>query len=147
MIAKVRSNFLGTAFGIYDHGVNPFKSGHGSAQIRREFGAVVYEPNLLGLKGPRKMTVVLPTMTRQGERIDVRPISEKDTLLERFKEKVNGRGVRDPERDVLMVQNKAPQWNEETQSYVLNFNGRVTLASVKNFQLVHDIDCEFIVFY
>jgi tubby and related proteins len=31
----------------------------------------------------------------------------------------------------------------ETQSFVLNFNGRVTQASVKNFQIVHDNDCKF----
>ena len=30
----------------------------------------------------------------------------------------------------------------ETQSYVLNFHGRVTQASVKNFQIVHDNDGE-----
>lgn len=35
-----------------------------------------------------------------------------------------------------MLKNKTPIWNEETQSYVLNFHGRVTQASVKNFQLV-----------
>ena len=28
----------------------------------------------------------------------------------------------------------------ETQAYVLNFHGRVTQASVKNFQLVHSAD-------
>ena len=28
----------------------------------------------------------------------------------------------------------------ETQAYVLNFHGRVTQASVKNFQLIHDSD-------
>ena len=28
----------------------------------------------------------------------------------------------------------------DTQSYVLNFHGRVTHASVKNFQIVHDVD-------
>ena len=27
-------------------------------------------------------------------------------------------------------------WNDETQSYVLNFHGRVTQASVKNLQIV-----------
>ena len=32
----------------------------------------------------------------------------------------------------------------ETQSYVLNFKGRVTQASVKNFQIVHDNDSKFI---
>lgn len=34
-------------------------------------------------------------------------------------------------------------WNEDTQSYVLNFHGRVTQASVKNFQIVHDNDREY----
>jgi len=28
----------------------------------------------------------------------------------------------------------------DTQSYVLNFQGRVTQASVKNFQIVHETD-------
>lgn len=32
----------------------------------------------------------------------------------------------------------------ETQSYVLNFHGRVTQASVKNFQIVHDNDGKFV---
>jgi hypothetical protein len=32
----------------------------------------------------------------------------------------------------------------ETQSYVLNFHGRVTQASVKNFQIVHDNDGKYI---
>lgn len=41
---------------------------------------------------------------------------------------------------ISVLHNKSPQWNDETQSYVLNFNGRVTLASVKNFQVVHDHD-------
>ena len=32
--------------------------------------------------------------------------------------------------------NKPPRWNESVGAYVLNFHGRVTMASVKNFQLV-----------
>ena len=61
--------------------------------------------------------------------------------------------------NLLELHNKTPVWNEgmkfkydldvkqmllflklETQSYVLNFHGRVTQASVKNFQVVHDDD-------
>jgi len=34
------------------------------------------------------------------------------------------------------LMNKPPKWSEEVGAYVLNFNGRVTMASVKNFQLV-----------
>ncbi|ORX92615.1 hypothetical protein K493DRAFT_225229, partial [Basidiobolus meristosporus CBS 931.73] len=46
---------------------------------------------------------------------------------------------------VLALRNKSPQWNEDTMSYVLNFNGRVTLASVKNFQIVHQDDVDYTV--
>ena len=36
-------------------------------------------------------------------------------------------------------------WNEDSQSYVLNFHGRVTHASVKNFQIVHEKEPDYIV--
>lgn len=40
--------------------------------------------------------------------------------------------------NLIELHNKTPAWNDDTQSYVLNFHGRVTQASVKNFQIVHD---------
>lgn len=43
---------------------------------------------------------------------------------------------------VIELHNKTPVWNDDTQSYVLNFHGRVTQASVKNFQIIHDNDRE-----
>lgn len=49
--------------------------------------------------------------------------------------------------DLVELRNKAPVWNEETQSYVLNFHGRVTQASVKNFQIIHENDRKFSFFY
>ena len=49
-------------------------------------------------------------------------------MLERYKAAVN-------DNDVQILKNKAPKWNEQVGAYVLNFNGRVTRASVKNFQL------------
>jgi tubby-related protein 1 len=42
--------------------------------------------------------------------------------------------------NLIELHNKTPVWNDDTQSYVLNFHGRVTQASVKNFQIVHDSD-------
>lgn len=44
--------------------------------------------------------------------------------------------------NLIELHNKTPVWNDDTQSYVLNFHGRVTQASVKNFQVVHDSDGE-----
>ena len=40
------------------------------------------------------------------------------------------------------MRNKPPKWNEQLSAYCLNFRGRVTHASVKNFQLVSDADPE-----
>lgn len=39
-----------------------------------------------------------------------------------------------------VLKNKAPRWHENLQCWCLNFHGRVTVASVKNFQLVATMD-------
>ncbi|KAJ3180959.1 hypothetical protein HDU87_001607 [Geranomyces variabilis] len=145
MVAKVRSNFVGTAFTIYGGRNEDATPGTPQSsprlgrnkRMREELGMVLYDPNLLGFKGPRKMTVVLPSMTRDGNRVPLNPIDDKDSLSGRLR---NGN-----DREILKLHNKAPQWNDETQSFVLNFNGRVTLASVKNFQIVHDNDLDYII--
>lgn len=36
----------------------------------------------------------------------------------------------------LVLKNKAPRWHDQLKCWCLNFHGRVTVASVKNFQLV-----------
>lgn len=41
---------------------------------------------------------------------------------------------------LAFLSNKTPRWNESTQSHCLNFGGRVSLPSIKNFQLVSDND-------
>lgn len=61
-----------------------------------------------------------------------RPPQDNDGLLMRWQNKNMD--------NVIELHNKAPVWNDETQSYVLNFHGRVTHASVKNFQIVHSSD-------
>jgi hypothetical protein len=39
---------------------------------------------------------------------------------------------------IMLLNNKAPEWNPGLNAYALNFNGRVLKASVKNIQLVSD---------
>lgn len=48
-------------------------------------------------------------------------------------------------RDMIVLRNKAPKWNEQLHAYCLNFGGRVTEASVKNFQLVEDGNADRVV--
>ncbi|KFO96781.1 Tubby protein, partial [Calypte anna] len=95
------------------------------------------ETNVLGFKGPRKMSVIIPGMNMDHERVSIRPRNEHETLLARWQNKNT--------ESVIELHNKTPVWNDDTQSYVLNFHGRVTQASVKNFQIIHDNDPDYIV--
>lgn len=62
-LGKVRSNFMGTEFVIYDNGDNPKKKKKQMAgYFRKEMASCLYESNVLGSKGPRKMTVMIPTI-------------------------------------------------------------------------------------
>ncbi|XP_042326848.1 tubby-related protein 3 [Sceloporus undulatus] len=138
-IGKLRSNLMGTKFTVYDHGVSPIKA-QGlveKAHTRHEMAAICYETNVLGFKGPRKMSVIIPGMNLNHERIPIRPQNEHESLLSKWQNK-------DME-NLIELHNKAPVWNDDTQSYVLNFHGRVTQASVKNFQIVHENDLDYIV--
>ncbi|NXS55068.1 TULP3 protein, partial [Brachypteracias leptosomus] len=138
-IGKLRSNLMGTKFTVYDHGVSPVKA-QGlveKAQTRQELAAICYETNVLGFKGPRKMSVIIPGMNMNHKRIPICPRNENESLLSKWQTKNL--------ENLIELHNKAPIWNDDTQSYVLNFHGRVTQASVKNFQIVHDNDPDYIV--
>lgn len=89
-MGKLRANFIGTEFVLLDNGAKPSSTGGSSgggpsvsgggggsvgmvgsaggagAAPRRELAAVTFEPNILGTKGPRKMTVALPAVPEQG---------------------------------------------------------------------------------
>ncbi|XP_055463402.1 tubby protein homolog isoform X2 [Psammomys obesus] len=138
-IGKLRSNLMGTKFTVYDNGVNPQKASSStleSGTLRQELAAVCYETNVLGFKGPRKMSVIVPGMNMVHERVCIRPRNEHETLLARWQNKNT--------ESIIELQNKTPVWNDDTQSYVLNFHGRVTQASVKNFQIIHGNDRELL---
>jgi tubby-related protein 1 len=65
-LGKVRSNFLGTEFCIYDAGANADKAKTPDA-MRAQHGVIQYETNVLGSKGPRRMKVLLPMVDVHGQ--------------------------------------------------------------------------------
>uniref|UniRef100_A0A3Q2YFG8 Si:dkey-220f10.4 n=1 Tax=Hippocampus comes TaxID=109280 RepID=A0A3Q2YFG8_HIPCM len=138
-IGKLRSNVLGTKFIVYDGGENPEKKPFikECESVRQELAAICYETNVLGFRGPRKMTVIIPGMLENDDRVSIQPKNEEETLLARH-------ANNNMDKLVTLV-NKCPSWNEQTQSYVLNFHGRVTQASVKNFQIIHPENGDYIV--
>ncbi|XP_014518830.1 tubby-like F-box protein 8 [Vigna radiata var. radiata] len=179
-IGKLRSNFLGTKFIIYDT-QPPYSSAHicppGTGKTSRRFyskkvspkvpsgsyniAQVTYELNVLGTRGPRKMHCVMhsipasaldaggtvpgqPELLPRSLEDSFRSISFSKSLdrsIEFSSSRFSDIGESIMEDDdgklrPLVLKNKPPRWHEQLQCWCLNFRGRVTVASVKNFQLI-----------
>ncbi|KAK3138021.1 hypothetical protein QOZ80_5AG0363410 [Eleusine coracana subsp. coracana] len=137
-LGKLRSDFWGTNFKIYDN--QPPYDGAKASSTRSIWrfgsrrisplvsvgnfgvGQVSYKYNLLKSRGPRRMfcTLDCPSIQETWE----------NSLKLKFL-KCAGTTV---------LRNKVPRWHEHLQCWCLNFHGRVTVASVKNFQLVVTTD-------
>jgi tubby-related protein 1 len=144
-LGKLRSNFLGLEFMAYGTGLNPknidpsMSRVHQMQSARQEMVAVQYSSSLWGgtkPRGPRKMSAVIPRVQPNGERLICRPLQpETEGLL--ALQKTTGNAA---PSHVDCYQNKPPKWNDQIGAFVLNFNKRVTQASVKNFQLTNADD-------
>ncbi|CAI5706076.1 unnamed protein product [Peronospora effusa] len=144
-IGRMGSNFLGTCFTLYDNGRDPQKLAkiqdavssddvvvQNVFQIREELGCVTYEPNRTSV-GPRKMRVVIPDVDEEGGSSKiVRPMSRQDRLVTRLST--------GEMKDLMRFSNREPVFREDLGAYCLDFGGRVSMASVKNFQLISSED-------
>lgn len=147
-MGKVRANFLGSEFSGFGEGSNPSKtkSESGAAcadeDIREEYVGVQYSSSLFGKKprGPRKMYVVMPAVTAAGERIACKPTNPQTDGLIALSESRSQTSMSGLQPLVTTYVNKPPKWNDQIGAFVLNFNKRVTQASVKNFQLIRSDD-------
>ncbi|XVF39082.1 hypothetical protein PTKIN_Ptkin01aG0006800 [Pterospermum kingtungense] len=176
-IGKLRSNFLGTKFIIYDT-QPPYNNAQLSPPGRsRRFyskkvspkvptgsyniAQVSYELNVLGTRGPRRMHCCMhsipaaalepggivpgqPELLPRSLEDSFRSISFSKSIdnssefsSARFSDIVGTHDEEDEGKErPLVLRNKAPRWHEQLQCWCLNFRGRVTVASVKNFQLI-----------
>lgn len=56
-----------------------------AVNARCELGATTYQPNILGTKGPRKMTVLIPKLDMQTNRpLKQQPKGDRDSMLNRW---------------------------------------------------------------
>lgn len=101
-LGKLRSNFFGTEFNLYDTGKNP-KDTTNVDEIRTFLAAIEYETNLFGLKGPRKMKVHLPGLTETESVAEIKNLKKGDTLFELSKK---------GDKRLISFRNKLPKWNE-----------------------------------
>ena len=149
ILGKLRGNFQSTEYIIYDHGKNPNSSvdddkndenrgGEGNI-ARIELGSVVYVPHSsLGKGGPRSITVGISNIDKEGDPVKVwQPLHNKsnDSMLDCLKQKIEEEVPKSMDERLLRLESKQPAWDQTMQRFFLNFNGRVTMASVKNYQL------------
>jgi len=135
---KIRSNFLGSEFMAYRDGCNPKNVKEGD-DPREEIAAITYSSHLLGKKpkGPRKINVVLPFVNQHDEVVSCRALDpQKDGLNALEAHHSQTTATEGTAQLVSSFCSKNAKWNEKMKSYVLNFDNRVTEASVKNFQLI-----------
>ncbi|XVF66289.1 hypothetical protein PTKIN_Ptkin10aG0023200 [Pterospermum kingtungense] len=166
-VGKLRSNFLGTKFTIFDGqpphpGVKMTKSRSSRLPNLKQVSPrvpfcnypvahILYELNMLGSRGPRRMQCDMDTIPASSIRpggaaptqtefslsnmdlfSSIPIFSSKSASMENFLS-----GPLSGQKDgALVLRNKSPRWHEQLQCWCLNFHGRVTVASVKNFQLV-----------
>ncbi|KAJ0247528.1 Tubby-like F-box protein 10 [Hirschfeldia incana] len=190
-LGKLRSNFLGTKFLVYDTQPPQNTSSSSSSALitdqtsRSRFHSkrvspkvpsgsyniaqITYELNVLGTRGPRRMHCIMNSIPTSSLEPGGSVPNQPDKLLpgrldESFRSNISFSkssldyrsldfsssrfsemgGVSceggDQEEEAsfrpLVLKNKQPRWHEQLQCWCLNFRGRVTVASVKNFQLV-----------
>lgn len=163
-IGKLRSNFLGTKFTVYDalppnNEVKVAKSLStrllGIKQVsptmpvgNYSIARISYDLNVLGSRGPRRMQCTMDSIPASSiEPRGVAPIQTEfprsnfescpPSSLPLFRSKsTRTESIQSEKEKMLILKNKSPRWHERLQCWCLNFNGRVTVASVKNFQLV-----------
>jgi tubby-related protein 1 len=179
-IGKIRSNFLGTKFIVYDtqppYYIDPATSNPGRSSRRfsstkvspkvpsgsYSIAQVSYELNVLGTRGPRRMHCIMHSIPAASLEPNASVPGQPDRLISRntFEESFRSttstaisKSIMDPSMEFnssrylddniywakerpLVLKNKPPRWHEQLQCWCLNFRGRVTIASVKNFQLI-----------
>ncbi|CAL1394720.1 unnamed protein product [Linum trigynum] len=125
-------------------------------------GTINYELNVLRTRGPRRMHCVMNSIpvssVEEGGSVPTTASLPETAADEQqfspspvFKGSSGGAGsdissTNSPSEspmvipgslgEPLILKNRAPRWHEQLQCWCLNFRGRVTVASVKNFQLV-----------
>ena len=74
------------------------------------------------------MLVILPQLGRGGERSELYPAGKNDGIIERYS---SGNLV-----GLTELRNKQPVWSSATDTYVLNFHGRVTRVGSQQLETV-----------
>ena len=88
-------------------------------------GAVKYKPNILGLRGPRKIMVLIP---RPAKNKKTPGICVGENLLVKYRQRDTS--------ELIMLSSKDAEWDKELKSYVLNYRGRASQVRTINYSTI-----------
>lgn len=123
VLGKVRGNAIGSRYLITDHGLAPEKA-VAPSMLRKEHGVISFE---FDSGGPSRIEAWVPLVSSNGVTAIWQPDSEEGGMEAHIDQKQTDK--------MMYLRNKAPKWDDAHGGHVLNFQGRVTESSVKNFQL------------
>jgi tubby-related protein 1 len=129
-LGKLRANWSGSEYWIYDDGLNPAKTAI-EANTRCILGFIEFAYDEMG---PGRMNIHIPKVYDNSNISTWRDTDmegpNRVTAKEEFQQKLD--------KDAVFLRNKRPVYDEKTGGHVLNFHGRITMPSVKNFQVEYD---------
>jgi tubby-related protein 1 len=96
--------------------------------LRRELCCIDFSYDKMG---PGKIVCAIPDIVETGVAQVWKPREESGKIQAAMESNKKER--------LIYLHNKRPKWDEQAQGHVLNFHGRVTKSSVKNFQMTSDI--------
>ncbi|KAJ9543303.1 hypothetical protein OSB04_023010 [Centaurea solstitialis] len=89
------------------------------------------------LRGPRRMQCLVNAIPTRDSSSSLPFFGSKSAQI---KNSQSGSSSSAQKHAMLPLKNKEPRWHERLERWSLNFNGRVTVASAKNFQLVAPVE-------
>lgn len=123
MLGKLRGlDLISSQYLITDNGIS-FDKSHTPSTYRKELGVIFmeYESNR-----PSSYKIYVPKVNNSHAHI-WQPSCTENTILSKVSENKFD--------NLVKLVNKQPKWDAKIQAHVLNFQGRVKEASIKNFQL------------
>jgi tubby and related proteins len=130
VVAKLRANWSGSAYTLFDGGLNPARTATDTS-VRKILGLIECAYDEMG---PGRLNVRLPSVHENGSP----SIQWKDTACH---DDHAARKAFESTLDAtsLLLRNKRPEYVAASGGHVLDFHGRVNMPSVKNFQMQSDV--------
>ncbi|KAJ0401633.1 hypothetical protein P43SY_006012 [Pythium insidiosum] len=129
IVGKLRANWSGSEYVVFDAGLSPAATAL-DANVRAVLALIEFAYDEMG---PGQLNVRLPPVPDSGVGLDTwrdPDLDKPSAARQAFEERVD--------RRALLLRTVRPHFDARTGNHMLDFRGRVSMPSIKNFQLQCD---------